>query len=89
MPKKSIAVMVLLETDDKRLDPERLDVSTAAKAAAIRKAVIDNLPHLTRVVMVLPEETAKLMSAAHNIAAREAGFHPQRPPFDYVPPSRQ
>lgn len=85
---RSIACLVLIETDDPRLFPENVDVARPAKAAALRKAVIDNLPKLTRVVMVMEEETAQLMCAAHDIAARESGLTVNRPPAGYIPPTR-
>lgn len=88
MPSRSIACMVLIETDDPRLFPENIRVTTPAKASALRKAVIDNLPKLTRVIMVLEEETAQLMSAAHNIASQAAGLDRVVPPAGYIPPTR-
>lgn len=90
MTKHRLAVMVIIETDDERLAPETIDLSTAAKTAAIRRAVVANLPNLTRVVMVMPEEAARLMLFAHNQAARESGLDLiQRPPADYVAPTRE
>lgn len=86
---RSIAVMVLIETDDPRLDPAIVNNSTPAKTAALRRAVIDNLPNLTRVVMVMPEEHARLMAIAHDYAAQAAGLEPNYPPPGYVPPTRQ
>jgi hypothetical protein len=83
----SIAVMVLIETDDLVLI--RHDVSTAGNAAAVRAAVIRELPNLTRVVMVTEEDTARLMCFAHDVAARESGVEPDRPPASYVPPTRE
>lgn len=85
---RSIAALVLFNTDDARLFPETLDVSSPAKAAAVRQAVIDNLPQLSRVVLVISEEHARLMCAAHDMAARDAGLIIVRPPADYVPPAR-
>jgi hypothetical protein len=88
LPRRSIACMVLIETDDPRLFPENISVTTPAKAAALRKAVINNLPKLTRVVMVLEEETARIMCAAHDIASQAAGLDRVVPPAGYVPPTR-
>lgn len=88
---KSIAVMVLIETDDPRLDPHHIDSSTAKNAAELRRAVIENLPKLTRVVMVMPEEAARLMAYAHRAALEATGQKDKisRPPSDYVPPTRE
>ena len=88
MKKRSLAVLALIETDDPRLFPENLSVATAAETAALRKTVIEHLPELTRVVFVTDEETAQLMMLAHDIAAKEAGLQVERPPQDYVPPTR-
>lgn len=84
----SIAVMVILETDNPVLDPETIDVSTIAGTVAVRRAVIDALPNLSRVVMVMPEEHARLMAAAHHIAATESGLadNIRQPPPDYRAP---
>lgn len=86
----SIAVLVVLETDDARLDPERVDVSTAAAAAATRRAVIENLPRLTRVVMVTTEEEARIICEALDFVMRWAGRDDliAKPPKSYVPPDR-
>jgi hypothetical protein len=72
--KRSIAAMVLIETDDPRLFPENITVATAAATEQLRAAVIANLPNLTRVVMVLPEENARMMCEAHAMAAQAAGL---------------
>jgi hypothetical protein len=85
---KSVAVLVILETDDPRLDPDALDVSTAKSVAALRRVVIDNLPQLRRVVMVTSEEDAKLMCQAQDEVARMFGRPNGFPPRDYVPPTR-
>ena len=83
----SIAVMVLIETND----PELINASvgTARDTAKLRRAAIRNLPKLTRVVMVLPEEGARLMCLAHDIASSQAGIEVNRPPRDYVPPTNE
>lgn len=88
MPKHSLAVMVIIETDDPRLDPDTIDVSTVDATIALRSAVIDNLASLTRVVMVLHEPEAHLMVRAHAIAARSAGLDHlfERPPSGYRAP---
>lgn len=74
MAKRSIAAMVLFETDDSRLFPENLNVSSVAATEALRTAVVAALPSLTRVVMVLSEEHARLMCAAHAMAAQQSGL---------------
>lgn len=91
MSKKSIAVMVLIETDDPRLNIDHISVSTAKAAAQLRQAVIDNLPKLTRVVVLMSEEEARLMSAVHRAAIESLGKKGKvhRPPSDYVPPTRE
>lgn len=66
-----------------------LDVSSAAATARLRQAVIANVRRLTRVVMVTSEETARLICYAHDIASHAAGRGNDRPPPDYVPPSRE
>lgn len=88
MPTQSIAVLVLLETDDPRLDPDKLDNSTASKAAAVRRAVIENLPKLSRVVVVMPEEAAQMMMGLYDYMVREMGGETNPPPPGYVPPTR-
>lgn len=85
---KSVAVLVILETDDPRLDPDALDVSTAKSVAEMRRAVVDNLPRLSRVVMVTHEDTARLMCMAHDEVARMFGRPNGFPPRNYVPPTR-
>jgi hypothetical protein len=84
----SMAVVVLIETDDPRIGPENM--STAGDVARMRKAVIENLPRLTRVVAVMPEEMAGMMMEAHEMAMSLAGAESllHRPPADYVPPTR-
>lgn len=86
--KHSLAVTVIIETSDARLLPENIDVSTVQKAALLRRLVLDHLPFATRVVMVLHEETARVMSQAHDMAARELGIAVGVPPADYIPPTR-
>jgi hypothetical protein len=88
MSTQSIAVTVLIETDDPRLDLTRISVATAAQAAALRRAVIENLPKLTRVVSVMSEQEARLMHYAHRLVAQAADVEIMHPPKDYVPPTR-
>jgi hypothetical protein len=86
--REPIVALVVLNTDDPRLDPQHLDVSTKEATAALRQAVIDALPSLSRVVQVLPESEARLMLRAHDIALREiAGGQVNRPPADYIAPA--
>ena len=85
--KRTLAVMVLIETDDPRLFPENIDVSSAAKTAALRAAVVRNLPDVRRVVMVTSENEAMLMCYAHEEAMKQVGLRRLHPPSDYVPPT--
>lgn len=89
MKKQSIAVMVLIETDDPRLDPSTINVNTTKATATLRQAVIDNLPSLTRVVAVMPEENARLMMSTHDLLSEAVGHPAHRPPRRYVPPTRE
>lgn len=84
MGTQSIAAMVILE-----MDPEKIDVSTAAGTAGLRKAILDNLCNVRRVVAVMTEEEARLMCEAHDAALRAIGGMIRRPPADYVPPTRE
>jgi hypothetical protein len=92
---RDVAVMVIVRTADAEMFPENLDISSIRATKALRRAVIANLPKVTRVVSVMAEETARLMCAAHALAAEASGFDDliRRPPPDYrgpndrVPPS--
>jgi hypothetical protein len=88
MKSRSVAVMILVDTTDSRLFPENVDVSTAKNTATLRRVVLDNLANVTRIVMVMEEATAQVMALAHDLAARESGLTINRPPADYVPPTR-
>lgn len=68
-----LAVLVIIDTDDPLLDPDRLDVSTVAKTAALRASVIRALPKLERVIMVTPEPMARVMMAAHQHSMEAIG----------------
>jgi hypothetical protein len=83
-----IAALVIIETDDAALDPDLIDVSTASKATELRATIIAALPGLERVVMVMDEDTAKLMCMAHDVASEAAGLTTPRPPPDYRSPRR-
>lgn len=91
MAKYQVCAIVQIETDDPRLDPDRLEVDTPAKAAALRQAVLKSLPHqVTRVIVVLPVDLAKLMLHAHDQAAEIAGLTTVlRPPASYIPPTKE
>jgi hypothetical protein len=85
--REPIVAVVVLQTDDPRLDLAHLDVSTAAAAASVRQAVVDALPHLTRVVSVMPESEGRLMVRAHYAVMLEiAGVKIDTPPPDYIAP---
>lgn len=94
MTKRTLAVMTIIETEDARLFPENLDVSTLDAVQATRAAVIANLPNVRRVVVLMDEEEARLMLAAHALAAERSGLEDMfrvppvayRAPFDIVPP---
>jgi hypothetical protein len=80
---RRIAALVLIETDDPRLFPDNISVGTVAETAALRQAVIENLPKVARVIFLAEENTAELMALAH-----EAAMQAARPPADYVAPGR-
>jgi phospholipase C len=90
MAKYKVVAFVQIETDDPRLDPERIDVSTAAATATLRRAVIAALPKkVSRLIAVTAVETAELMCMAHDAGAAAAGLGGvKRPPADYIPPTR-
>lgn len=84
----ALAVMVIIETDDPRLAIPP-DLSTVRATKAFRQAVIENLPKLTRVVAVMPEEEARFMMTVHMAAAEFAGHEDGviRPPPEYHAPA--
>jgi hypothetical protein len=88
MTQRSLAVMIVIETEDARLFPENMDNATVAATQALRAAVIDALPGLSRVVAVMDEEEARLMVSAHAMAARQAGLDAlfSHPPASYRAP---
>jgi hypothetical protein len=89
MPKRTIAAMVVMEIDDPRLFPENFDTSTERARRALSSAVRANLRKVQSVVMVMPEEAAKLMVTAHSIAAQGSGlddFLEEFPNETLVPP---
>ena len=83
-----VAAMVIIDTDDPLLSGTVIDVSTSAKAASVRRAVLRHLPGaVNRVVMITSEELAQLMCQAHDAAAQALGAPVMRPPADYIPPT--
>jgi hypothetical protein len=88
--KHTVVVMIQIETNDPRLDPENISVDTAAATAALRVAVLANLKRLTRVIAVLPVEHAQAMMQLHEAAGEMLLGErvAERPPSDYVPPTR-
>lgn len=89
MAKRTIAVFVLIETDNPRLFPENIDVSTVPAAARLRMDVLKEMPDsVTRVMFVCHETMARAMCDATDQVAKKFGFPPERPPQDYIPPTR-
>lgn len=85
---RDVAVMLIVRTNDRQMFPENLDLSSLRSTKALRRAVIANLPKVTRVVSVMDEETARLMCAAHAYAADMSGMTQiLRPPSDYRGPT--
>jgi hypothetical protein len=85
---RDVAVMLIVRTSDAAMFPENLDLSTVRSTKALRRAVIANLPKVSRVVSVMDEETARVMCAAHAYAADVSGFTQiRRPPPDYRGPN--
>jgi hypothetical protein len=85
-----VAVLLIIETDDARLSPERLDeaMTDATATRALRRAVLAHIPRrVTRVVAVMPEEHARLLMMLHEAVGTDLGAEPfQRPTPDYEPP---
>ena len=88
--KHTIAVLVQIETNDPRLDPDTINVSTARATAALRAAVLANLKRITRVIAVMPIEQARAITLLHEglgeLLLNE--MLADRPPPDYIPPTR-
>ena len=84
---RSLAVIVLVETDDPALQASNIDVRTVTGVSKLRRAVVKALPKLTRVVAVMDEEQARIMMMAHDRAVRESGASALWPPSSYVPPT--
>jgi hypothetical protein len=88
--KHTIAVMVEIQTNDDRLDPDNIHVDTAAATAALRVAVLANLKRITRVIAVLPVQHAKAIMLLHEaMGERLLGEQmADRPPADCLPPTQ-
>jgi hypothetical protein len=71
---RSIAVTFVIETDDPRLAPENVDLSSDVGRHLAREAAMDNLYRPSRVVAVMNQTEAEVMLAAmehvRRIAAR-------------------
>lgn len=87
----SIACIVLVETDNPLLIDPGEALKTPKGTLAMRQAVIDALPNLTRVIAVLTEESAQFMCMAHEYAldASGLGHFVGKPPEGYVSPADQ
>jgi hypothetical protein len=88
--KYTVAVMVQIETNDPRLDPANISVATARSTEIVRVAVLANLKRVTRVIAVLPVFHAKALMALHEAMGEQllGEKMSDRPPPDYVPPTR-
>jgi hypothetical protein len=88
--KHTVVVMVQIETNDPRLDPDNICVGTVRDTAALRVAVLANLKRLTRVIAVFPPEHAKALMLLHEAMGEELTGEQMadRPPPDYIPPTR-
>lgn len=89
--KHTIVVMLEIQTNDDRLDPDNINVDTATATAALRVAVLANLKQVTRVIAVLPVEHAKAMMMLHEAAGEMLMGErmAERPPADYIPPTQE
>jgi hypothetical protein len=92
--KYEFAALILIATDDPVLSKTGIvdSMRTASGASALRHAVLKHLPaDLTRLVAVMPVEESRLIMMLHEAVGREiTGGRDvfQRPPGDYVPPTR-
>ena len=95
----AFAVMLIVETNDPRLDEETLATAhTSVKnTATMRRALLQHLPKdVQRVVAVFPVDHAKLLMQLHDTfgaeIAKQLGveerMHNVAPP-GYVPPTRE
>lgn len=84
---RNVAVMLIVRTTDAAIFPENFNLSGLRASKALRRAVIANLPKVTRVIAVMDEDSARLMFTAHSIAAQASGLGTiLRPPSDYRAP---
>jgi hypothetical protein len=86
--KYSVAVMIQIDTNDERLNPHNISARTVADAAQLRRAVMDNLDDLSRVIVVMTIGTAEIITRAHAALMQERGGRVEYPPKAYVPPTR-
>ncbi len=85
----TVAVLVVITTDDPLLQDDNRSVATATATARLRQAVVKALRQdVTRVVLVTSEENARLMCFAHAEAMKAMGEGDLivRPPSSYRPP---
>lgn len=68
-----MAVIVIIETDAPALQPDALEAKPDLDA--VRTAVIEALPNLSRVVAIMPVQLAKLMISAHQAAEAVASLN--------------
>ena len=85
----SMACLVLIETDDPVITEYEKSIQTVEGTKALRQAVIDSLPFkVTRVIHVMPEDVARLLSMAHEHAMAALGQgRALHPPEGYVGPA--
>jgi hypothetical protein len=84
--------MLRIETNDPRLAEDAISVDTARDSARLRRAVLQHLPKdVTRVIAVFPVEHAEMLMLLHEAVGKELMGEPvaDRPPPDYVPPTRE
>lgn len=89
--KYRVCALIQIATNDPRLDPDAIDISSAKATARLRQAVIDNLPkRVERVISVLPVDLAQFIMETHEAACAVVGVNAaDRPPPDYIPPTRE
>jgi hypothetical protein len=87
------AVMLVVETDDRALSEDAIVTAlrTAAGTARMRHNVLKSLPgSVQRLVAVFPEDHAQMLMMVHTAIGEDLTGEEQyeRPPPDYVPPTR-
>lgn len=88
-PQAIVAMVLLEEVTDPRLDPRHLNAMALdpSRPAVIREAILEALPKLTRVIAIMPPEHAQfMMQLADHVASEVTGEQPIRPHPDYKPP---